>query len=193
MSKYQEEELKEKESADNTGSESQTTEIYKQALTFNVVAKYDPAITQLLHISSYCVIYQYDEDAEDWVKTSYMGPVGVYSRRSFWDKYSDNVPDNEIEHVSVEDLLQAKHGEYYKFGLLVLNRVQPENFSLGFLGDRYLREVDIVEERNMLVEKSDELIIVRDFEGKAFGLWIFDPKDRDYLYQLLLYCIEKLE
>lgn len=179
--------------AESTESASQTTEIYKQALTFNVVAKYDPAITQLLHISSYCVIYQFDEDAEDWVKSSYMGPVCVYARRSVWDKYSEDISDDKIATVSVDDLLKAKQGEYYKFGLLVLNRSQPDNFSLGFLGDKYLNEDDVVEEKNLLIEKSDELIIVRDFNGKAFGLWIFDPKDRDYLYQLLLYCIDKLE
>lgn len=171
-------------------STAQTTEIYKQALTFNVIAKYDPAISQLLHISSYCVVYQFDDDAEDWVKTSYMGPVSVYSRRSIWDKYSE---DSNVPTVSVDDVLSGKHGQYYKFGLLVLNRGQPENFSLGFLSDRYINQYDIDEERNLLVEKSDELIIVRDFNGKAFGLWLFDPKDREYLYKLLLYCTDNLE
>lgn len=168
---------------------SKTIEIYKQALTFNVIAKYDPLISQLLHISSYCVIYQYDEDAQDWIKSSYMGPVCVYSRRSVWDK----VDDNNIGKVSVDEILAAKQGELFKFGLVVLNRGQPENFSLGFLGDKYLSQEDLDEEKQLLVEKSDELIIVRDFNGKAFGLWIFDVKDRDYLYQLLLYCTEKLE
>lgn len=181
---------KQETSADKAESSPQAEEIFKQALSFNVIAKYDPAITQLLHISSYCVIYQYDEDGEDWVKTSYMGPVAVYSRRSVWDK---NSSDDKIEPVGVEDLLNSKTGEFYRFGLLVLNRSQPENFSLGFLGDKYLKEADIVEEKNILVEKSEQLIIIRDFTRKAFGLWVFDEKDRDYLYKLLLYCIDKLE
>lgn len=170
-------------------SSSQTIEIYKQALTFNVIAKYDPSISQLLHISSYCVIYQYDEDIEDWTKSSYMGPIAVYSRRSIWDNYRDD----DIKKLDVQTIVNSEHGEYYRFGLLVLNRAQPENFSLGFLGDKYLKQSEIESDQNLLVEKSDELIIVRDFNGKAFGLWIFDPKDRDYLYQLLMYCIEKLE
>lgn len=175
---------------DNTTTDSsQPIEIYKQALTFNVIAKYDPSISQLLHISSYCVIYQYDEDAEDWVKSSYMGPVSVYARRSIWDKVDD---DKNINKVSVDQILAAKQGEYYRFGLLVLNRGQPENFSLGFLGDKYIQDDDVKDERGFLVEKSDQLIIVRDFNGNAFGLWIFDEKDRDYLYQLLMYCTDQL-
>lgn len=176
---------------EDAGSASQTLEIYKQALTFNVIAKYDPSIAQLLHISSYCVIYQYDEDAEDWVKSSYMGPIAVYSRRSVWDRYSVDADITEKMKVNVSDVIGGS-GEYYKFGLLVLNRGQPENFSLGLLGDKYLKDKDIEEERNLLIEKSGELIIVRDFNGKAFGLWLFDEKDRDYLYQLLTYCIDKL-
>jgi mRNA-decapping enzyme subunit 1 len=178
---------------EDAGAASQTLEIYKQALTFNVIAKYDPSISQLLHISSYCVIYQYDEDGEDWVKSSYMGPIAVYSRRSAWDRYSVDADITTKMKVSVDDVLGGKIGEYYKFGLLVLNRGQPENFSLGLLGDKYLNNSDIEEERNLLIEKSGELIIVRDFNGKAFGLWIFDEKDRDYLYQLLMYCVDKLE
>lgn len=168
---------------------SQTLEIYKQALTFNVIAKYDPSISQLLHISSYCVIYQYDEELEDWVKSSYNGPVSVYARRSEWDK-NDN--QDNINKVNVDTILNAKHGKYYRFGLLILNRAQPENFSLGFLGDKYITDDDVNEERGLLVEKSDQLIIIRDFNGKAFGLWIFDEKDRDYLYQLLMYCTDQL-
>lgn len=168
---------------------SQTLEIYKQALTFNVIAKYDPSISQLLHISSYCVIYQYDEELEDWVKSSYNGPVSVYARRSEWDK-NDN--QDNINKVNVDTILNAKHGKYYRFGLLILNRAQPENFSLGFLGDKYVTDDDVNEERGLLIEKSDQLIIIRDFNGKAFGLWIFDEKDRDYLYQLLMYCTDQL-
>ncbi|KAG0675621.1 mRNA-decapping enzyme subunit 1 [Pichia californica] len=171
---------------------AQTIEIYKQALTFNVVAKYDPSISQLLHISSYCVIYQYDEDAEDWVKSSYNGPVCVYARRSVWDKYGDNIDDNQIKKVNVNTILNGNNGEYYRFGLLVLNRGQPDNFSLGFLGDKYIEDKDVIEERGLLIEKSDQLIIVKDFNGKAFGLWIFDEKDRDYLFQLLMYCTDQL-
>lgn len=167
----------------------QTLEIYKQALTFNVIAKYDPLISQLLHISSYCVIYQYDEELEDWVKSSYNGPVSVYTRRSEWDK---NENQDNINKIDVDTILTAKHGKYYRFGLLVLNRGQPENFSLGFLGDKYIIDDDVNEERGLLIEKSDQLIIIRDFNGKAFGLWIFDEKDRDYLYQLLMYCTDQL-
>lgn len=180
-------------SSSSNNAATQTIEIYKQALTFNVIAKYDAAIAQLLHISSYCVIYQYDEESEDWVKSSYMGPITIYSRRSAWDKYDADSDISDNQKVTADELVKSKTGSYYRFGLLVLNRSQPENFSLGLLGDRYLTDDDISNERNLLIEKSDELIIIRDFEGKAFGFWIFDEKDRDYLYQLLMYCIDKLE
>lgn len=168
---------------------NETTEIYKQALTFNVVAKYDPSISQLHHISPYCVIYEYDEDAEDWVKSSYMGPVCVYARRSEWDKYDDE----HSPKVDVESIINSKTGAYYRFGLMVLNRSQPENFSIGLLGDNYIISKDIEDDKSVLVEKTDELIIIRGFNNKTFGLWLFDEKDRDYMYQLLLYCIDKFD
>lgn len=175
--------------ADSGDKANEPFEIYKQALTFNVVAKYDPSISQLLHISPYCVIYEYNEESEDWVKSSYMGPVCVYARRNEWDRYDDD----HFPKVEVDTVVNSSTGSYYRFGLLVLNRSQPDNFSIGLLGDRYIVDKDVQAEKIMIVEKTDELIIVRDFNDKTFGLWLFDEKDREYMSQLLLYCIDKLE
>lgn len=182
-------EVEENKRSNSVDKNTEAVEIYKQALTFNVVAKYDPSISQLLHISPYCVIYEYNEDSGDWVKSSYMGPMCVYARRSEWDRYDDD----HHPKVEVDAVLNSSTGGYYRFGLLVLNRSQPENFSIGLLGDKYVIDKDINDERGLLIEKNDELIIIKDFNDKTFGLWLFDEKDREYMHQLLLYCIDKLE
>ncbi|TID15778.1 hypothetical protein CANINC_004307 [Pichia inconspicua] len=182
-------EVAEEKGSNSIENNNEAIEIYKQALTFNVVAKYDPSISQLLHISPYCVIYEYNEETSDWVKSSFMGPLCVYARRSEWDRYDDD----HHPKVEVDTVINSSTGSYYRFGLLVLNRGQPENFSIGLLGDDYIIDKDIKDDRGLLIEKNDELIIIKDFNDKTFGLWLFDEKDREYINQLLLFCVDKLK
>ncbi|VEU21259.1 DEKNAAC102185 [Brettanomyces naardenensis] len=164
------------EAENPTGEDQQQAlDIYKKALTFNVIAKYDPLINQLIHLSPYCVVYKFSE--EGWNKLDYQGPIALYSR---------NTPDiPEAEQVTVLQLLEK---DYYKFGLIILNRAKPENFTIGLLGNKYL--IDQEADHGMLIERKEELVIVRDFKGDTFGLWLFDEKDREYLYDFLKYCVE---
>ncbi|QPG75777.1 hypothetical protein FOA43_003138 [Brettanomyces nanus] len=155
--------------------EQQTLEIYRKALTFNVIAKYDPLINQLIHLSSYCVVYKYEEN--DWNKLDYQGPIAFYSRSA--------AELSEATKFSVEQVLKQDH---YKYGLIILNRAKPENFTIGFLGNDNLIAEDAG--KGMFVESKEKLVIVRDFKGDTFGLWLFDPQDREYLYKFLKYCVD---
>jgi len=161
---------------DSTDQQSaQAFDIFKKALTYNVIAKYDPAIDQLIHLSPYCVIYQFD--GIDWNKLDYQGPIAFYSRKVSEIK--------EGAKFSVQDVM--KH-DIYQYGLILLNRAKPENFTIGLLGRKYLVESDL--DKVIAVEKKEELVILNDFKGDTFGIWLFDEKDREYLYKFLTYCTE---
>lgn len=153
----------------------QTDEIYKKALTFNVIAKYDPKINQLIHLSSYGVVYEWN--GNDWDKMEYQGPIAIYSRNA--------IPISEDKTLTVDEIL--KH-DYYQYGLIILNRARPQNFTVGLLGNKHLVAED--KEKGMEAELVEELIMIRNFKGDTFGLWIFDPKDRQYICKFLRYCID---
>ncbi|KAG7693368.1 hypothetical protein KL949_000179 [Ogataea haglerorum] len=158
---------------EETIDEHKTLEIYKQALTFNVIAKYDPLIDQLVHLTSYCVVYRFDSDQNDWVKLDFQGPLAIYSRKS---EVAGPTPAPEV----------VQNDQLYTFGLIVLNRIKPENFSIGLISSKQLTDP----EDGIIVENTEKLIIVRDLSQQTYGLWIFDAADRDYICEILKYCIE---
>lgn len=187
-----------------TEEDASTFEIYRGALTFNVISRYDAAISQLLHISPYCVVYEYVEEDGSWSKAGFQGPLAVYSRGCKWDdmglgfdKTKFNTGDkseasqvivDEAAKVSTEDVLQDDG--LYKFGLIVLNRLQPENFSIGILGDAFIKTAEVENDKGMFVEVMEEIVIVRDFNGKVWGLWLYDVNDREIVSKLITYCLK---
>ncbi|GME91371.1 hypothetical protein B5S32_g644 [[Candida] boidinii] len=78
----------ENKSKEEIDQEKQAFDIYRKALTFNVISKYDPKINQLIHLSSYCVVYKFDDEISDWEKLDYQGPLIIYSRNFIKSKYS---------------------------------------------------------------------------------------------------------
>lgn len=192
----------------STEEDNSTFEIYKGALTFNVISRYDPSISQLLHISPYCVVYEYVEEDGSWSKAGFQGPLAIYSRGCQWDKkglgfdkstFKPHEEDSKIESKDTIDISDdskvsteqiVKNDSLYKFGLIVLNRLQPENFSIGILGDQYIKSEEIENDRGMFVEVMEEIVIVRDFNGKVWGLWLYDVNDREIVSKLLTYCLK---
>lgn len=187
--------------------DNSTFEIYKGALTFNVLSRYDPSISQLLHISPYCVVYEYVEEDGSWSKAGFQGPLAIYSRGCKWDsmgfgfdkaEFKPHEDDSESQgnklhipdesKVSTEDIV--KDDSLYKFGLIVLNRLQPENFSIGILGDSFIKSEEVETDRGMFIEVMEEIVIVRDFNGKVWGLWLYDVNDREIVSKLLTYCLK---
>lgn len=78
----------ENKSKEELDQEKQAFDIYRKALTFNVVSKYDPKINQLIHLSSYCVVYKFDDEISDWEKLDYQGPLIIYSRNFIKSKHA---------------------------------------------------------------------------------------------------------
>ncbi|GME83871.1 unnamed protein product [Ambrosiozyma monospora] len=109
-------------------NEQQTLDIYKKALTFNVIAKYDPLISQLMYLSSYCVVYKFDETENDWAKLDYQGPIAIYSRH-YQDEYllqQQQQPQSQQTRPkhSVSEIISNPASAHYSNGLIILNRIQ---------------------------------------------------------------------
>lgn len=156
-------------------------ELYKNTLNFNVINRYDPAVKQLLYTTSHCVIYKYDEPTQEWVKSDYQGTLALYLR--------DFVNPQNGGMLTYPDLQRL-----FCYGLILLNRLNPECFSLGLLPNKVTRQFlpnglgnnGVTE---MDVEINDNLIIVKNLLGEIYGLWVFNEEDRQKLYKLMSFCL----
>lgn len=153
---------------------SKALELYKSTLNFNVISRYDPAIKQLLYLTSHCVIYKFNEADEDWAKTEYLGTLALYLRNF-------EVPLSAPQ--SLDDLQTL-----FCYGLILLNRNNPECFSLGLLPNRIIKNLTNFHEID--AELNDNLIIVKNVVGDIYGLWVFDETDRMKLFKLIDYCLK---
>lgn len=133
--------------------------LFAQTLTFNVIGRYDPKLSNLLFTSGNSQIYEYVVASGDWLKLPYKGPLAVYSR--------DDADDG------------------YDAGIIVLNKEKMENFSIGIIT---LEKSKQLGKEDMKVENTDTLTVVKDSEGKAYGIWIQD--DREPLCTLIKTLIE---
>lgn len=166
--------------------EYNSEDIYAHTLTHNVISRYDSTIKRLLKTWPHVVVYSYSPDG--WEKTGFQGPLALYGRNSHWDEYDLSVPsaDNEKElivpdNLKIDPKKLLEDNNWYKYALLVLNRSTPDLWTVGILGDKYLKSEGI------LVE-DDDVVVVRDINGDVWGLWCFEGKD--YLIGLLQWCLE---
>lgn len=153
--------------------------LYRNTLNFNVISRYDPAIKQLLYFTSHCVIYKFQD--ETWTKTDFQGTLAFYIR----DFTMPLGPGS-----SYQDLQRC-----FCYGLILLNRSNPECFSLGLLPNVMTRMffpngINNNGITEMDVELNDNLIIVKNLLGEIYGLWVFNEEDRTKLFKLLDYCLQ---
>lgn len=155
--------------------------LYRNTLNFNVICRYDPHIKQLLYHTSHAVIYKFNDDTQEWVKSDYQGTLALYIRNS-------QLP--QVPTSSYRDLQQL-----FCYGLILLNRNNPECFSLGLLPNQITAKffphgVDNNGILTMDVELNDNLIIVKNLLGEIYGLWVFNEEDRLKLFKSLEYCLQ---
>ncbi|CAH2350164.1 mRNA-decapping enzyme subunit 1 [[Candida] railenensis] len=159
-------------------------ELYRNALNFNVINRYDPSIKQLLYHTSHCVIYKFEDETEEWIKSDYQGSLALYLR-------DFKLPQqNNQTQISFQDLQSL-----FCYGLMLFNRNKPECFSLGFLPNNITKHFlpqglggNGIDEMN--VELNDNLIIVKNLLGEIYGLWVFNEADRMKLFKLLEFCLK---
>ncbi|ODV76957.1 PH domain-like protein [Suhomyces tanzawaensis NRRL Y-17324] len=155
--------------------------LYRSTLNFNVINRYDPAIKQLLCHSSHCVIYKFNDDSQEWVKTDYQGTLALYAR--------DFQVPQQGHQPSYQDLQNL-----FCYGLILLNRSNPNCFSIGLLPNKISKHFFPTGINNsgyteMDVELNDNLVIVKNLVGEIYGLWIFNEEDRSKMFKSLQYCL----
>lgn len=160
-------------------SPEKALELYKNTLNFNVISRYDPRIKQLLYTASHCVLYKFNEG--EWEKKEFQGTLALYLRHFVSD-------------VSQRQLGEADLQDVFCYGLILLNRLSPQNFSIGLLPNSatkvfYPNGVNGSGVTLMDVEINDNLIILKNLVGDIYGLWVFDEEERQKLFQLLKFCL----
>lgn len=162
-------------------SRKKALELYKNTINYNVISRYDPSVKKLLYNTSYCVIYKFDEFNEQWNKTDYQGTLSLYLR-------GFQVPQHNF-YPTLQDLQNL-----FCYGLILMNRSNPQCFSIGFLPNKVIKHYFPrgVNNNGILqidVELNDNLIIVKTLVGEIYGLWVFNEIDRMKLYKLLQFCL----
>lgn len=163
-------------------STKKALELYKNTLNFNVISRYDPQIKQLLFNTSHCVLYKFNDDEEEWVKSDYQGTLALYLR-DFQVPAQGTIP-------SYQDLQTL-----FCYGLVLLNRNNPECFSIGLLPNKVSTHFfpnglnSNLGVSEMCAELNDNLIIIKNLLGDIYGLWIFNEDERDKLFKLIEFCL----
>lgn len=160
-------------------SPEKALELYKNTLNFNVISRYDPRIKQLLYTASHCVLYKFN--AGEWEKKEFQGTLALYLRH-----FVSDAPQRQLGEADLQDV--------FCYGLILLNRLSPQNFSIGLLPNSasrvfYPHGVNGNGVLQMDVEINANLIILKNLVGDIYGLWVFDEEERQKLFQLLKFCL----
>lgn len=195
-------------SAEDTSesNSAMTMEFYRKALNFNVIGRYDPKIKQLLFHTPHASVYQWDFETDEWKKLEYQGVLAIYLRDvSQGDMLphqtesitSMNTDTTDNQSSSFSGTVLTGH-DIYNYGLIILNRINPDNFSIGIVPNSVInkRNVFNADENSenplecMGVEVKDDLVIIKNLKHEVFGIWIHTVADRENIYELIKYLLE---
>lgn len=203
-------------------------EFYRKALNYNVIGRYDPKIKQLLFHTPHASIYKWDFTKDEWNKLDYQGVLAIYLRdigegstilpneseeSNLQDTLTStnnssvnlNQKNNSKKnkgfsytphHYSTDAILEGK--DIYNYGLIVLNRINPDNFSMGIVPNSVINKRKLFDptenEKNPLelmgVEVKDDLVIIKNLKHEVYGIWIHTIADRQNIYELIKYLLE---
>ncbi|CAL9732543.1 mRNA-decapping enzyme subunit 1 [Monosporozyma unispora] len=203
-------------------------EFYRKALNYNVIGRYDPKIKQLLFHTPHASIYKWDFTKDEWNKLDYQGVLAIYLRdigegstilpneseeSNLQDTLTStnnssvnlNQKNNSKKnkgfsytphHYSTGAILEGK--DIYNYGLIVLNRINPDNFSMGIVPNSVINKRKLFDptenEKNPLelmgVEVKDDLVIIKNLKHEVYGIWIHTIADRQNIYELIKYLLE---
>lgn len=192
---------------ENGATSAMTMEFYRKALNFNVIGRYDPKIKQLLFHTPHASIYKWDFSKDEWTKLEYQGVLAIYlrdvSNKQDLLPTSDNseqsvttMASQNIDVPSYGDALTGR--DIYNYGLIILNRINPDNFSMGIVPNSVVNKRKVFEASEdlqnplecMRVEAKDELVIVKNLKHEVYGIWIHTVADRKNIYELIKYLLE---
>lgn len=192
---------------ENGATSAMTMEFYRKALNFNVIGRYDPKIKQLLFHTPHASIYKWDSSKDEWSKLEYQGVLAVYLRDvsnkqdqlPTLDNNEQSVTTMASQNIDVSTYGAALTGpDIYNYGLIILNRINPDNFSMGIVPNSVINKRKVFEAcedlQNPLecmgVEAKDELVIIKNLKHEVYGIWIHTVADRTNIYELIKYLLE---
>lgn len=180
---------------------SSTLEFYRKALNFNVIGRYDPKIKQLLFHTPHASIYKWDTTKDEWNKLDYQGVLAIYLR-DIGDGNSTLPAEEQSQsqqHSDNTDSGKTLIGrDIYNYGLIILNRINPDNFSMGIVPNNVINKRKVFntveDDQNTLelmgVEVKDDLVIIKNLKHEVYGIWIHTVADRQNIYELIKYLLE---
>lgn len=164
-----------------------TLEVYKGILTFNFVGKYDPKLKCIIRQTPYSVLYKFSTQNDEWEKLEFEGPLVFYERNVDPVEPQLAFPAPGQEQVVSERL---KMKDNYVKGLMIINRNNPKNISLGIIPKSYSSAYHHFFRNSYYeVQMSNDLIILKNHLGEVYGIWIHDETDRNLFYNDALACI----
>lgn len=190
----------------STDSGPMTLDFYRKVLNFNVIGRYDPKIKQLLFHTPHASIYKWDVERNEWDKLDFQGVLAIYLRDIEGSKDSLLPPVEEqnwlVNSSTINDNNQAntvlQGRDIYHYGLIILNRSNPENFSLAVIPNSIVNKRKVFNAaedshnplETMGVEMKDDLVIIKSLKHEIYGIWIHTVADRQNVYELLKYLLE---
>jgi mRNA-decapping enzyme subunit 1 len=141
----------------------------KISYNYAVLLKHDPYLAQIICSSTICNVYKFNLELAEWEKLNCLGTLFVYSRVA---KTVDAIGDSKK----------------YPYGLIVLNRLNLENFSLGISPVSRSRAASDPE---MEVKLEDPFIMVQACDGAMYGLWLFNEADREPVLSTMQWCLSQ--
>lgn len=100
---------------------------------------------------------------------------GILGSTSHTVVYLFNAEDQSWAKIGIEGAMFVFERESSHYGLTVMNRLGTNNFT-----------TDVTAETE--VEMLGDYIILRTLETEVYGLWVYEPSDRQRLYELLQKC-----
>ncbi|SCU98971.1 LANO_0F00342g1_1 [Lachancea nothofagi CBS 11611] len=188
-------------------SSEMTLEFYRKALNYNVIGRYDPKIKQLLFHTPHASVYKWDFGKDEWVRLEYQGVLAIYLRDiSQGDEFLQEETEEERSILALpsrpngpeHNLEVLKGRDIYNYGLILLNRMNPENFSIGIAPNSVINKRRLFAPHEdsqqplecMKVEVKDDLVIIKNLRHEVFGIWIHTVPDRKNVYELIKYLLE---
>lgn len=182
--------------SNNNNNNSQSNETSKQAYNYQVLSFHDPKLAQIFATSSICNVYKFNIDSGEWEKLECQGTLFIYSRQLQQQQQQNinaNSNTNEINNPEpnrVADTLSSgtidNKVDPYPYGLMVLNRLSLDNFSLGITPDSVAQKYGLPE---MEVKLEDPFIMVEAGDGEMYGLWLFHEGDRPLVEGMIKWCL----
>lgn len=157
-------------STSNINNNINMTDVNSARIGYNyaVLSNHDKYLAQIITSSSICNVYKFNIDSAEWDKLNCQGSCFIYSRAPQGSDYGDT----------------AK----YPYGIIVLNRLSMDDFSLGITP---LSVAQKTEDLEMEVKYEDPFIMVQGSDGAMYGLWLFNQTDRETFRVTIDWCLKQ--